>query len=235
MISTPSERCLLTQSISLQFVDPSDNGTAYYWDYKEASDKPYPNPMTYPAAIYNSYDPNWAFFIGVQFVQIIEEFEHLLPSDLVDKMVDSTYKAARNLMTRVGYDGDNLVTAYTNPALGRALVVEWVGNRINDQNLTQAGEQYAQNIYDLFTAEGYNTFGEYNVPSESPLNVHTLNSPQPTTVRTFSSSANGSDMPLQALLSLRRVNTSSRRSGRTLLNTTTSKLDSPRPILIAAI
>lgn len=82
-------------------------------------------------------------------------------------MVDSTYKAARNLMTRVGYDGDNLVTAYSNPAIGRAIVVEWVGNRIGDTNLTMAGEQYAKDIYDLFTAHGYNTLGEYNVPSES--------------------------------------------------------------------
>jgi hypothetical protein len=114
-----------------------------------------------------SYDPNWAFFIGTQFVQIVEEFEHLLPEDLVDEMVDSTYKAARNLMTRVGYDGDNLVTAYSNPAIGRALLVEWVGERIGDQNLTDAGAQYARDIYNLFTAEGFNTLGEYNVPSTS--------------------------------------------------------------------
>lgn len=115
-----------------------------------------------------SYDPNWAFFIGTQFVQIIEEFEHLLPADLVDDMVDSVYKAARNLMTRVGYDGDNLVTAYSNPAIGRALLVEWVGVRIGDQNLTDAGAQYAQDIYTLFTADAYNTLGEYNVPSMRP-------------------------------------------------------------------
>jgi len=82
-------------------------------------------------------------------------------------MVDSAYKAARHLMTRVGYDGDNLVTAYSNPAIGRALLVEWVGARIGDQNLTQAGAQYAQNVYDLFTAENFNTLGEYNVPSTS--------------------------------------------------------------------
>lgn len=56
-------------------------------------------------------------------------------------MVNSTYLAARQLMTRVGYDGDNLVTAYTNPAIGRALIVEWTGHRLNDANLTAAGQQ----------------------------------------------------------------------------------------------
>ncbi|RSH90988.1 hypothetical protein EHS25_010164 [Saitozyma podzolica] len=151
--------------IGLQFTNPADNGTAWYWDYKEASDIPSPNADTYPAEIYGSYDPNWSYFIGLQFVQIIEEFESLLPSSLIDAMVDSTYKAARNLMTRVGYDGDNLVTAYSNPTIGRAIVVEWVGNRIGDTNLTMAGEQYAKDIYDLFTADGYNTLGEYNVPT----------------------------------------------------------------------
>jgi hypothetical protein len=102
----------------------------------------------------------------MQFVQIISEFEALLPASLVTNMVDSTYKAARHLMTRVGYDGDNLVTSYSNPALGRAIVVEWVGDRLGDQNLTSAGNQYAQDIYDLFTADGHNTLGEYNVPSK---------------------------------------------------------------------
>jgi len=91
-------------------------------------------------------------------------------------MVDSAYKAARHLMTRVGYDGDNLVTAYSNPAIGRALLVEWVGARIGDQNLTEAGAQYAQNVYDLFTAENFNTLGEYNVPSTFMLHL----SPVPT-------------------------------------------------------
>jgi len=32
--------------------------------------------------------------------------------------------------------------------------------------LTSAGEQYGKDIYDLFTADGYYTLGEYNAPSE---------------------------------------------------------------------
>ena len=38
--------------ISLQFTSPADNGTAWYWDYKLASDLPDPNNQTYPASIY---------------------------------------------------------------------------------------------------------------------------------------------------------------------------------------
>lgn len=176
--------------MSLQFTDPSYNNTPWYWNYKLASDIPDPNNVTFTASIYvslshrtqkgpfltnqGSYDPNWAFFIGTQFVQIIAEFEHLLPEDLVNDMVESTYKAARNLMTRVGFDGDNLVTAYSNPAIGRALLVEWVGDRIGDQNLTDAGAQYAKDIFDLFTADGFNTLGEYNVPSECGIDLDVL-------------------------------------------------------------
>ena len=106
--------------------------------------------------------------MGIQFVQILAEFEDLLPSSLVDRMVHSTYLAARNLMTRIGYvNGDNLVPAYSNPAIGRAIIVSWVGNRLGDQNLTNAGEEYGKEVYNLFTADGYNTLGEYNAPSKS--------------------------------------------------------------------
>ncbi|ORX36108.1 hypothetical protein BD324DRAFT_657052 [Kockovaella imperatae] len=157
--------------ISVQFDNAEWIGQPWYWDYKQASDIPAPNNQTYPASIYNTYDPNWAFFIGLQFVQIVSEFEEMLPPTLVESMVNSTYKAARMLMTRVGYDGDNLVTAYSNPAIGRAIVVEWVGDRLNDANLTAAGNQYAQDIYDLFTANGYNTLGEYNVPTYYGIDV----------------------------------------------------------------
>ncbi|KAL7423396.1 hypothetical protein Q5752_002700 [Cryptotrichosporon argae] len=157
--------------LSMQFDQAAYNGTAWYWDYREGSDVPIPSYADYTPSIYGSYDPNWAYFIGLQFVQIVEEFEHLLPTDLVDRIVDSTYKAARNLMTRVGYDGDNLVTAYSNPAIGRALVVEWAGYRLNDANLTSAGNQYAKDVYDLFTADGYNTLGEYNAPTYYGMDV----------------------------------------------------------------
>jgi hypothetical protein len=34
-------------SIGLQFTNPADNGTAWYWDYKEASDIPSPNADIY--------------------------------------------------------------------------------------------------------------------------------------------------------------------------------------------
>ncbi|KAK4689143.1 hypothetical protein P7C73_g972, partial [Tremellales sp. Uapishka_1] len=147
--------------LSMQFLSASDNGTAWYGDYKEGSDLPDPNNVTYTPMIYGSYDPNWSYFIGIQFVQIVAEFEHLLPADLVTEMVQSTYYAARALMARVGYDGDNLVTAYSNPAYARAIIVSWVGDRLGDQNLTLAGEQYGQDLYDLFTADGHNTLGEY--------------------------------------------------------------------------
>ncbi|ODN97951.1 hypothetical protein I350_07588 [Cryptococcus amylolentus CBS 6273] len=151
--------------ISLQYVDTKSNNTPWYWDYKLASDIPDPNPDTFPAEIYESYDPNWTYFIGIQFIQIIEEFSHLLPASLLSSMEESTYRAARHLMARVGYDGDNLVTAYSNPAIGRALIVSWVGERRGDANLTRAGERYGRDVWELFTAGGHDTLGEYNAPT----------------------------------------------------------------------
>ncbi len=102
-------------------------------------------------------------------MQIIEEFEHLLPSDLIDQMTSSMYLAARHLMARVGQDGDNLVTAYTKPR-SRPSAFGLLGWRpLGDKNLTAAGDQYAQNILLLVHRDGLNTFGEYNVPVSTPV------------------------------------------------------------------
>jgi hypothetical protein len=74
---------------------------------------PDPGP-TWTPLIYNSYDPNWSFFIGVTLMQVVEEFETKLDLALVDSIVKSCYRASRALMARIGYvNGDNLATAYT--------------------------------------------------------------------------------------------------------------------------
>jgi hypothetical protein len=44
-----------SRSISLQYTSSEANGTAWYWDYKQASDIPDPNNVTYPPSIYVSY------------------------------------------------------------------------------------------------------------------------------------------------------------------------------------
>lgn len=44
--------------ISLQFTDEKYNGTAWYWTYKQASDIPDPNNITYSPQIYVRAQPS---------------------------------------------------------------------------------------------------------------------------------------------------------------------------------
>lgn len=64
-------------------------------------------------------------------------------------------------MRRDGTEGDNLVTAYTNPALMRALTVGWVGARTKNQTLIDYANTQGTEILDLFK-KGDNVFTEYN-------------------------------------------------------------------------
>lgn len=59
-----------------------------------------------------------------------------------------------------GVNDDNLFPAYSNPSIMRAFVSGWTGRRLNDSNFTMAGEQYAQNIVDLFNRA--QTLSEFN-------------------------------------------------------------------------
>lgn len=67
-------------------------------------------------------------------------------------------------MRRNGYDGDNLVTAYTNPGIMRALTVGWVGEKLGNQSLVDYANEQSAQITELFNA-GNGTFGEYNAPT----------------------------------------------------------------------
>lgn len=64
-------------------------------------------------------------------------------------------------MRRDGTNGDNLVTAYTNPALMRALTVGWTGARTGNQTLIDYANTQGSEVTALFK-KGSNVFSEYN-------------------------------------------------------------------------
>jgi len=134
-------------------------------------DKPIERHSTY--APQGSYDPNWREFVGTQLVQIVEEFADLVGADLVEKICHALEVQAVGAMRRNGTDGDNLVTAYTNPGLMRAFTVGWIGDRTNNQTMIDFANTHASEIYELFTA-GSNVFGEYNAPTYYGIDVWAL-------------------------------------------------------------
>lgn len=120
-----------------------------------------------------SYDPNWREFVGTQLVQIVEEFSDLIGTDLVNRIIHALEVSAVGAMRRNGTNGDNLITAYTNPGLMRALTVGWVGARTNNQTLIDFANSHASGIYQIFTA-GSNVFGEYNAPTYYGVDIWAL-------------------------------------------------------------
>lgn len=103
--------------------------------------------------------------MGSQLVQIVTEFESLLGKDLVKDIEKAMAYAAVGAMRRNGTAPDNLVTAYSNPALMRALNVGWIGARLNNKTFIDFANTQGDEILALFNANGSKTLGEYNAPN----------------------------------------------------------------------
>ncbi|EUC48323.1 hypothetical protein COCMIDRAFT_87677 [Bipolaris oryzae ATCC 44560] len=161
---------IVTNIIQGQFKNESEQ---WYGDYQKYPEEPYVGTPEYPASIYNSWDPNWRGFIGTTFVIMLEEFPHLLPQDTTAYILESLYNTTIGDSYRVGgVDDDNLHPAYSNPSIMRAFVSGYVGRRLNDANMTSAGEAYAKDIIDLFTRD--NTLSEFNSGTYAGVSLYAL-------------------------------------------------------------
>lgn len=60
---------------------------------------------------------------------------------------------------------DNLTIGYSNPAMMRALVVGWIGERRQDKTFIDFAEDQGSNILQLFQLNGANALSEYNAPT----------------------------------------------------------------------
>lgn len=149
---------IIANVIAAQFKDPAD---IWFGDYQMMPEQPEVGSAYYAPVIYNSYDPNWRGFIGTSLVIAMEEFSSILSNDTQALILESLTNCTIGDSYRVGgLNGDNLYASYSNPAIMRAFVSGWVGRAVNDTNMTTAGENYAQEIIDLFT--NFNTLSEFN-------------------------------------------------------------------------
>ncbi|KAJ6101718.1 hypothetical protein N7499_001348 [Penicillium canescens] len=148
--------------ISGQYLDPSKQ---WYGDYQGAPSEPEPGTLVYPDdGPYSSWDPNVRDFVGCAWIVALNDYGHLLPAATVSKVEKSLHIAARGDLYRVGgVDGDNSYPCYSNPWLMRTILQNWVGARVGDANLTKSGENFAQEIYDLWSM--HHTLSEFNSPT----------------------------------------------------------------------
>jgi len=118
-------------------------------------------------------DPNWRGFVGTTFIVALEEFGHLIPKNVTELIEESLFNATVGDTYRVGgVDGDNLYPSYSNPALMRAFVSSYVGNRLNDSNMTLSGYHYAQESLALFNRT--KTLSEFNSGTYTGVSLFAL-------------------------------------------------------------
>jgi len=155
----------------------SNYTSAWYGTFKLAPDEPDPTPNgpLYAPSIYNTYDPNWREFVGSQLIQVVEEFENVLPKALVGRIETALEAAAVGGMRRNGSypTGDNLILGYSNPNMMRALTTAWVGKRKNNSTLTNFANKLGEDLYKLFERDG-DAFAEYNAPNYYGIDIWAL-------------------------------------------------------------
>ncbi|GMM35185.1 hypothetical protein DASC09_025100 [Saccharomycopsis crataegensis] len=153
-----------------QYKDPSKQ---WYGDIQQCPDEPTPQEGVYEPNTYNSWDPNWRDFVGAAFVIMIEDYEYRLSKETVAIIKEMMYLLAIGDQYRVGgVDDDNLYAAYSNPWMMRCILQSYAGSYLNNTNMTQSGEKWGKEIYDLF--KEYDTFSEFNSPTYTGVDMFAL-------------------------------------------------------------
>nr|AAO27753.1 unknown [Fusarium sporotrichioides] len=158
--------------INGQHKDPSDE---WYGTYQIFPEEPSVGSTTYPADIYNTWDPNWRGFVGTTFIMALEEFPKLISKPTQKLMLESLHNATKGDEYRFGNldpKKDNLYPSYSNPAIMRAFMSGWTGRRLKESNMTRSGERYAKDIIDLFNRA--NTLSEFNSGTYTGVSLYGL-------------------------------------------------------------
>jgi hypothetical protein len=135
------------------------HGTYYRWIGE-------PNPPGMDAVMWRDFDPNWRQFIGLGLATTIEEYEHRLPADLIERIDRSLELAV------IGEPPNRCPPRYTNIALMKAALNVWVGKRLNRSDMVEYGETFGREIYDLFRQT--DAYAEYNSPTYYGTNFYAL-------------------------------------------------------------
>ncbi|KAL2801771.1 hypothetical protein BJX63DRAFT_426536 [Aspergillus granulosus] len=135
----------------------------WYGDYTVYPEQPAVGSPAYPPMR----------LIGTALIIIYEEFRSLLPKDVQDLVLESLYNSTIGDSYRVGgVDGDNLYPAYSNAWLMRTVVSSWTGHKLNDANMTAAGDADAKAFFDLFDRN--QTLSEFNGPTYAGVSLYAL-------------------------------------------------------------
>ncbi|THU86169.1 hypothetical protein K435DRAFT_970410 [Dendrothele bispora CBS 962.96] len=161
---------MLKKVVANQFTNPSK---VWYGTFRDTLETPDPQEGVFNPTIYGSYDPNRALFVGTAMIIIMEEFQDLLEPDLVDLMKESMYIAAVGDGYRNGgINNDNLYPVYSNPWFMRVMAATYVGNMMQDDNMTHWGNVWAEQGIAEF--DRYDKLNEFNSATYAGVTLYAL-------------------------------------------------------------
>jgi hypothetical protein len=146
--------------IGLQYDRP---GTVVHGTYRRFLE--WPDPPAAPV-MWEDYDPNWRQFVGTTLALILEDF-----SDRLDGELAASIDASIALACAGEPDG-RIPPSYSNPALMRAWLDAWYGQRTGDEALVARGLAFARAIVADF--DRFGAFDEFNSPTYYGIDVYAL-------------------------------------------------------------
>jgi hypothetical protein len=147
--------------LDYQFTEEPDAVYFGTWARTPAEHHPMDDPTEW-----EDYDPNWREFVGTTLALVHDEFAGRLPEDLRERIAEAVRTAAAGTLDR------DVTPAYTNIALMRAFLLQWTGDLDGDQMLAQIGQEYADEIHELFGP--HETFCEFNSPTYNRVTLNAL-------------------------------------------------------------
>ncbi|KAF7292287.1 Chitin synthase 4 [Mycena kentingensis (nom. inval.)] len=170
---------LLRNVIAMQYTDPAK---AWFGTFKSIPTAPDPGTV-YPPRLYGSYDTNIGLFVCTSLIIAMEEFTHLLEPSLVSLLKASMYNSTVGDGYRVGgvngdgysaggFIGDNLYPIYSNPWYMRIVAATYVGSMMQDRNMSEWGDRWAQEAVDNFNLFG--TLAEFSSGTYTGVTLYAL-------------------------------------------------------------
>ncbi|KAF8904879.1 hypothetical protein CPB85DRAFT_1437624 [Mucidula mucida] len=160
---------IIRDVVAAQFKDPTQ---LWFGTYRSNPNVPDPGDV-YPPKLYTSYDSNMGLFVCTSWIIAVEEFSDLIQADVLSLMKSSMYNATVGDGYRVGgFNGDNLYPIYSNPWYMRVMAATYVGNMMDDSNMTHWGDVWAQEAITAF--DEYSTLSEFNSGTYSGVTLYAL-------------------------------------------------------------
>lgn len=91
---------------------------------------------------------------------------------LIPNKARSALSQITNVPSAYAYQATIRYPSYSNPAYMRAVASGWTGRKLNDANMTAAGEMYAEEVLQLFNLN--NTLSEFNSPTYAGITIYAL-------------------------------------------------------------